>query len=58
MANKLTKRGQGVYGPLLETGSFFIDDLTAPEPGRTLKLLARDSQRLKFNFCMIKTLLE
>jgi hypothetical protein len=32
MSNKLTKRKQGVYGPLLETGSFFIDDLTAPEP--------------------------
>jgi hypothetical protein len=34
LSNKLTKRMHGAYGPLLETGSFFIDDLTAPEPDR------------------------
>ena len=32
MASKLTKLKHGAYGPLLETGSFFIDDLTAPDP--------------------------
>ena len=34
MASKLTKSKHGAYGPLHETGSFFIDDLTAPDPDK------------------------